>query len=253
MSSQNTICERCYFSDTSDSDISCKFHIPDAVRDIKTINIVNGYNVIEKYNCRYGVSKNTVLNKITDKDLDLMDYAKNRIFPKYLLFIFAESTTESINKICESINTLSILPQAVSIVFKNLDINQCNPQKICEEQLGNKFSWKLHLFLDESKEDYDIINTALSTDTRLNKCSFIMFADTDILGYIASTDRMNRINYIINVDQPNLALLSTSKTSDYLRGMFMTVDNLKGISANIDKNIGQAIKDNYIDMLGFYD
>jgi hypothetical protein len=254
MSSKNTLCEKCYFSDKADSDKNCVFYIPDAISDIKTINIVNGYNSIEKYTCRYGVSKDTVDNKMKDMDIgNLEEYAKNRVFPKYMLFIFAEPDEDSLNNICDSINALSIKPQAVSIVFITESLNDLNPQKICEEKLGKSCSWKLHMFFDTSKKDYEVAYAALSTDTRLQKCEFITLANTETLKYFASTDRINRINYIINVEQPDLALLRTKTTDSYFYGMFMTLDNFKGISNNVDKDIAKAIEDNYKNMIGSYD
>jgi hypothetical protein len=94
---------------------------------------------------------------------------------------------------------------------------------------------------------------ALSTDTRLQKCEFITFTNKEVLNYFASTDRINRINYIVNVEQPDLALLHTKTTDSYLYGMFMTLDNFKGISNNVNKDIAKAIEDNYKDTIGSYE
>jgi hypothetical protein len=55
------------------------------------------------------------------------------------------------------------------------------------------------------------------------------------------------------VEQPDLALLHTKTTDSYFYGMFMTLDNFKGISNNIDKDIAKAIEDNYKNMIGSYD
>jgi hypothetical protein len=35
--------------------------------------------------------------------------------------------------------------------------------------------------------------------------------------------------------------------------MFMTLDNFKGISNNVNKDIAKAIEDNYKDTIGSYD
>jgi hypothetical protein len=125
-------------------------------------------------------------------------------------------------------------------------------QSVCEKILGNQISWKLHYFL-EDKPAYETLHIATSTDDKLSSCKFIWIVNQAILESAINKDSINRINYIVNVDQPDTAILMSRISVDYFYGIFLTIDNMNGIYKNVNPNLGQAIEESYKDTIVYYD
>jgi hypothetical protein len=245
----NTICEKCHFSDKATSKTSCVFGIPEAIADRKTISVINDYNIIHKYSCRYGISKDAVSTKLTDYDIDIQEYAKNRVAPSYMLYLIVD-INDDFQSLCDNIMKMKILPKAVSIMF-SMGYNAGSVQGICETTLGKLFNWKLHMPLGE-KNEYENIKMLLSTDGRLDTVHYVLFVNSSTLQYIVDNDKINRINYILNIDQPDLGALVTNKSTNHFYGLFITVDNIKGIYLT-DNRLGDVIYEKFKDALTYYD
>jgi hypothetical protein len=247
---KNTSCEQCYFVNPADSEYSCKFGIIEAIKDSKKITTINGYNKIHNYVCRYGISKTVVETKLKDFDVDIEEYTKSRVVPKYLLYITI-SESDDFNLLCDYVNQLSIQPKALSIVFQsNYDVQSV--QKICENQFGKKFNWKLHMpIVNQSK--YETAYSILSTDTRLgNLVDYILFANLNTIKNIVANNSMNKLNYTINIEQPDLGVFVCSASNDHFDGLLMTATNYKNFSIR-NRDIVSEVMEKFKDTINYYD
>jgi hypothetical protein len=251
MNNINTSCKKCYFAQEASSEKSCEFYIPDAVSNAKKIEIIDNYNYIHNYLCKYGISNDKANEIETNKnDINIKEYAKNRVAPKYDLFYIAD-ITDDIENICNQIIKLEIKPECINLAFR-MGHDMGKIQSVCDRILGKSVAWKLHYFL-EDKQDYEILQISTSTDERLSSCQFIWIVNREILELAIKKDSINRINYIVNVDQPDLAILMSQSSSDYFYGIFLTIENMNGIYKNISANLGEAIKESYMDNISYYD
>ena len=66
MSNINTSCKKCYFAQEASSEKSCEFYIPEAIAANKKIEVVDNYNYIHNYLCKYGLSKDKA-DEIADR------------------------------------------------------------------------------------------------------------------------------------------------------------------------------------------
>jgi hypothetical protein len=251
MSNINTSCKKCYFAQETSSEKSCEFYIPEAIAANKKIEVIDNYNYIHNYLCKYGLSKDKADEISTNKsEIDLKVYAKSRVAPAYDLFCIL-SDNDDIENICDHIIKLEIKPERINLSFKR-DYDMKRAQSVCEKILGNKMSWKLHYFL-EDKPAYETLHIATSTDDKLSSCKFIWIVNQAILESAINKDSINRINYIVNVDQPDTAILMSKISVDYFYGIFLTIDNMNGIYKNVNPNLGQAIEESYKDTIVYYD
>lgn len=251
MSTSNTSCEKCFFANEASADRSCEFHIPEAISDQKNIKIINGYNYIANYRCKYGISKekaNEIKNYNTE--IDLKRYSTEHAFVKYFLYCRIHKE-DDLEHICNDIKKLQSYPGAVSLVFDH-DCDVSNAQSVCNKVLGKAFPWKLHYIL-ETKEESEIFHICTSTDERISRYPYVWIVDSQILNRGVHNDSINRINYIINVDQPSLGILISKSCIDYLIGIFITIDNINGIYKHINQNIGKGIEESYKNSIGYYD
>lgn len=249
MTKYSTSCEKCNFAKEYGLDDSCFFHIPEAISDIKKVDNKNNYNYIHNYICKYGISKDSAQKIISEYNVDLIEYIKHNISIKYLLFIIVNKN-DDITNICNYIKKLNIRPNQISIVFNY----EHNPQdaQICEKILAKDYSWKLHYFVVK-KEKYEILQNCLSTDTRLEKCQYILILNEQILKFVAEKDSINRINFIVNVQQPNCGMMMYD-TSDDFYGMFTLLKNIYGIFQTYPgQDLDKIITENYKQNIIYYD
>jgi len=205
MSKFNTSCKKCYFAQEVSSGKSCEFYIPDAIASNKKIEVIDNYNYIHNYLCKYGLSKDKADEISTNKsEIDLKVYAKSRVAPAYDLFCMVGDDDE-IENICDQIIKLEIKPERINLSFKR-DYDMKRAQSACDKILGNQMSWKLHYFL-EDKPEYETLHIATSTDDKLSSCKFIWIVNQKILESAIKKDSINKINYIVNEDQPDAAIL----------------------------------------------
>lgn len=236
----HTNCLKCYFSDRIDSETPCQFHIPEAIKNIKKIDIVDGFNYIHDYTCRYGVSREIVNNKIKEHDIDIFEYAKHQAALKYILYI--KFTKYNFVEVCNKIKQLSIVPQFVHLAF-DTDYKFQNINKLAEEQFVDcTFKWKLHRFI-EAQPDNKQLHISLSTNQPISK--YIWILKDFMLDRCIENDSINQINYIMNIEQPPLAIMHNKTESSYFYGLFMTLENLNGIWSNISDDLDLAIKSLY--------
>lgn len=236
----HTSCSRCYFSNIVDSEQPCAFHIPEAIKDIKKIDIIENFYYIHEYTCKYGVSKEAVNNKIKEHNIDILEYAKHQAALKYTLYV----KVNDINfiTICDKINHISIQPQFVHLVF-DADYDFQNIAQTAEQQFANSsFKWKLHKFIEKQPE-HKQLHISLSTNQLLSK--YIWILKDSMLDNCINHDSINQINYTMNIEQPKLAIMQNKSADNYFFGLFMTLDNLEGIWSNVSDDLDSAIKSLY--------
>jgi hypothetical protein len=247
----NTSCEKCYFAHPASSEKPCDFYIPDVVQDTKKLEIINDFYYIHQYRCKYGVSKETAEGQLKNFDVDIHEYAKHQVVPKYVLYV-KTTTPEAFERVCTNLIKLAIPPQFVHLVF-DYDFNITNIQQTADKILTDaNFRWKLHRFLEE-KKDWQQLYVSLSTDQNVAKSDFIWILNDQMLDIAIENDYINKINFIINVQQPDLGILTNHLSDNYFYGIFMTLDNLDGIWQHVNYDIDTAIRTLYTNDVGFYD
>lgn len=245
MKQSNTSCEKCYFAKPADSDLPCAFFIIDAIKDLRKIDTVNSYYYINDYQCKYGVSKNIAENRLSDFNIDITEYAKQQTAINYSIYIkLYNLDIDNIKTVCYQIKQLSIAPKSINIVFDNASSFNTIKDTCTAEFSGLDFTWKLHNFL-EQQTDEDQLHTCLCTDKQLSTSQFIWILNDTILNICSLNDSINHINYLCNIEQPKLAIFANNCTDIYFYGMFISLENLKGLWTHEGRNLDSAIKKLY--------
>jgi hypothetical protein len=243
MTQVNTGCKKCYFAKPATSDNPCSFFIVDAIKDIKTVSVVDDFYYIKDYQCRYGVSTDTVENKLTEFDIDITEYVKQQAAIKYTLYVKILDPTQ-LEQTCDNILRLSILPQSLNIVVDNSD-NIVSTKQLLEDRFRDSaFKWKLHNFL-EDQSDENQLHTSLCTDKNLTLSHYLWITNDKILSKHLDEDSINNLNYILNINQPKLALLTSKLSDKYFYGLFISLNNIQAIWKQQGKNISEIIANMY--------
>ena len=238
----STKCKECIYSDKISSNKPCSLNIIESIKASKKINVIDEYNVIENYQCRYGFSKKIYdENKQNIKDIDLINYIKHKNLIKYYLVIdFISDKNYCPNTLYESINALSIKPEYISIL-----IQQSNPQKLidnCNLFLDKSLKWKIHNFLDEDMGIDNAIKVALDTNKVLEKTQFLWINSASDMRYIIENNAIEKINFIANILQPTCNFIRSSVlTSDYPNNLFLSKQTYSHIVKQIDSNLTKGI------------
>lgn len=251
MTQKNTNCKKCYFAKETTNHNDCVFGIPSAIKNLKKITVIDNYNYIENYTCRYGISQDVYNTKIKDMNIDIEDYARTRAKPKYILYVHVTGNDINLENVCFNITKLNVTPTKVKISF-NKEYDRKNAVAICEKLLPKSYEWKLHYFMDK-QDDANMLKASLATDNPESYAQFVWILNEQILNYAVKFNLDQKINYIINVNQPDFGLLHTKQTTDYFYGSFITVSNLNVLLSNKEYTIGEIIKHNFINNLTYYD
>lgn len=233
-----TLCEKCLFSDLSDSNEPCKMNIINEVKAYhETAVSDNGFYIIEDYVCRYGfdigIYDKNKKDLGTISDLEQMIRDKNKI--KYYMLIDIIDRNR-IEHVCKKISTLPIKPGFVSFLLnkENRTEDIINTIKI---NLINEVPWKIHNFLEEKIE----LNEKLTivTDTNAKKNDTVYFwVDQDTNADKWAKDIEN-INNIIYTSQPRCHAMFRSEQKD---GLLLSFDSYKLMRSDLDSNIFKALE-----------
>jgi hypothetical protein len=239
--SLSTSCEKCVFSKTANSDKSCEFNIIDAIKDSKKIDIKNNYYHINNYVCKYGFSKNSEQKLLTDfPETNLLEYAKYHAYINYYLVINNMDNPNGILEICNNLNDLTIKPKGISILTRQDDLPDII-RKV-EKILGESSLWRLHNFFDPDIDFAVGLNTVMSTNNYFKKCDFLWTINDTQLKDMIQNKAIEQINYIVNVLQPDIGIMQSKLTKDYLSGIFLTKQNYNGLTTHIAQLLNVAIK-----------
>lgn len=233
-----TLCEKCIFSDHSDSDEPCKMNIIQEIKNNHNITISeNNFNIITDYVCRYGFDLNTYdQNK---KDLGSIDDLKTQIYNKakikYYLLIDV-TNVDNIANVCQEINNLYIKPGYVSFLLNKENHTEIIISNI-KKELSDTVPWKIHNFLEENTDLNKKLNTVVDTNAKKNDTVYF-WVDNDFNSSLWNQEIKN-INKIIYIHQPKCHALFRSTNKD---GLFLSFDLYKLMRTDLDPNIFKALE-----------
>lgn len=236
----NTNCEQCIFSDNADSESPCLFNIIDFIKNKKTITTKNNYFCIQDYQCRYCFSKNVKENNSEIlKDLDLINEIKKRNLIQYSMVVDFRDN-QNYEKAIEIINSLSIAPRyLLMLCYQETNKNIKN--------IGSKIqniTWKVqNFFQDKNEITYnEAIKTAIDTNLAIARTPFLLIENANNLEHIRDTQAIEKINYIVNIEQPICNFIRSSKnTETNFYNMFMNYNTYKHIVKNINPSLEEGI------------
>lgn len=163
-----TQCNKCMFSKPVSSQDPCEFHIPEKIKDTKTLSIVEDFYEIDNYRCLYGFGAEQYKQNMDSLSIiDIKEKIQEKASLKYcVLFDTRYISDEKFYILINEINSLSIKPDTCSIIT-----HDNNPQaryEYIKDNLSCK-KWKLHVLVKEMSFN-DSINIIL--DTNLNDVDF---------------------------------------------------------------------------------
>jgi hypothetical protein len=232
-----THCQKCIFADFYDSEIPCALGVVDIIKNDKSISQdSNSFNIIDKYRCAYGFDlKVYEANKEKIGSIeDLKNALKERATISYYMIVFLDSLV--IDKVCEKILGLPILPKFVSFVTYQ-DNETDKIISTCKKLLNTKVGWKLHNMLEilTYQESLDIV---LDTNTHTKSSAYLWINSSNNIDMWE--ENIKKINYIVTLQQPEChALLRNNTDKD---GLFMSFKNYDEIRHSISPNIFEAFQ-----------
>jgi hypothetical protein len=220
---KNTMCKDCYFADTASSDKPCFFDIPNIVRNSNKIEVIDNYNKINNYICRYGFSKKIYQENI-DKlhNVDMIEYIKQSNIVKYsLALVIKNSEAENIY---QKIHQLSILPYYITIICYK-DAQQLHSLL---QSPQNYIKYKIHKFLEEIPASH-ALHIALETN-KAKIGNLLWILDENGLDKVLEQDSIQNINYTINVLQTPAHYYKNKNIDSQFNGIFINTNNYWNLS-----------------------
>lgn len=232
-----TQCNKCLFGGSVSSGNSCEFNIPDKIKNVKTLSIVDDFYEIENYRCLYGFGHDQY-NKNLDtlKDIDLKNMIQEKAGLKYCIIVDTRYMPDNeFYTIIDEINNLTIKPDTCSIITH--DNNPQSRYEYIKDNLSCK-KWKLHVLVKDMSFN-DSVNTIL--DTNLNDVDFwcILFIE----GHKHNKNLDNIVNQLQNtfiIKQSNFFGM-TDTTLD-LHNLCLNRIVYRSLVSTIDRNIIKSIQ-----------
>lgn len=238
----NTYCSKCIFSNTASSEQSCEFGIPELLKNIKEISVTDDHYVIGNYQCLYGLSKNQF--KINEKDLintDLKNEIRKKASLKYYLLIDARQISdEKIIDLIQSVNSLTIKPQKLSII---INTNRSDDiYKYIQKYIGCT-KWSVHVFIDSLSLN-DCINIVLDTNLSSSNAWCVIFYDgKKQINKNKNLDLNNIIVYLHNkIIIQQITSMGFIHNQEDLHGVCLNASVYKYLTSTVSNNILEAIK-----------
>lgn len=236
----NTSCKDCVFANIAEHKESCEFGIIKEIQDDHLIEVIDGYNYIKNYTCKYGLSRST-----QDQHLQHLSHEEtkktivDKAIMQYTLFIDTSSDNQDIDylDLCQDINKLSITPNY--IIFLGWELSPID-LSILKNTINPNVRWKFLTSAD--KESSDMNMWSIFQTNKNNIGTYIWINKANNLKDRVEKDMIRNINHLIMVKQPTCNFLrSTVSAGSNSDSLFMTKENYIGITKNIDKSIGIGI------------
>lgn len=232
-----TQCNKCMFSDKVSSDLSCKFEIPNKIKNIKNLSVVDDFYEIDNYRCLYGFSKNQYNNSLDNlKDLDIYDLIKNKADIKYYLIVDARTISNTeLKNIIDQINSLEIKPRDCSII-----INPNSPDEIYDYVKNNLVcrKWTIRVFV-ETLSFNNCINIILDTNLISSESWCLLFIDASQMN-LNLNSVINEMQKTFIIEQRNFFGLKHKDKS--LHMLCLNCRVYKTLVSTIDRDIIKAIE-----------
>ena len=236
----NTKCKDCIFANIAEHEESCEFGIIEEIRDDHLIEVIDGYNYIKNYACKYGLSRSTHdqhLQHLSNEDT--RKTVANKAIIQYTLFIDTSSDNQDIDylDLCQDINKLSITPNY--IIFLGWELSPID-LSILKNTINPNVRWKFLTSAD--KESSDMNMWSIFQTNKNNIGAYIWINKANNLKDRVEKDMIRNINHLIMVKQPICNFLrSTVSAGSNSDSLFITKENYIGITKNIDRSIGIGI------------
>lgn len=233
----NTNCKECMFADIVSSTKPCKFDIIESIKDIKNIKEQNEYYVIENYQCRYCFSKKIKeKNEETLKNIDIVNEIKSRNLIQYTMVVDSR-INNNYESIVSEINKLTIKPKY--LLFLSHSTTSKEIKKI-ESNISEKIKWKVQNFFQNDIDRNSAIRIAADTNKDIEKIPFFWIVNPDHLPYLNDSKSTEKINYIVNVEQP---VCNFIRSKEYLENNFHNIFMSYQTYNHIVKNINSSLED----------
>lgn len=232
-----TRCNKCLFSDSASSEQPCKFDIPELLKNIKTISIVNDFYEIENYRCLYGFSSKQYEDHIEDlKDISIEDIILEKAMLKYYLIVDTRSASkDKISKIVDEINQLSIKPKRCSFILNPEAADQIYGY-VKDNLRCNK--WTTHIFIDGLSMNH-CINIILDTNLLSSDAWCVLFLDANQLVDDQVDKIINNLQTIFIIQQKNF--YGVYSTKDSLHSLCLNCSVYKALTSTTDRDILKAL------------
>ena len=247
----HTDCKKCIFSKSVDNQDQCEMNIINMIKNTQTITIKDNYYYIENYSCKYGMSSKTVEdNKDLFKDIDIKSQILENNTIKYYMVVDGTKYDYDTLKICEQVNTLSVLPRFLSLCIIGKDARGINlMQSQLKDNLNGSIKWRIHNFLYD-KDINDIICNIFQTNSKANQSSFFIIQRPEDIEKMLLNDYISDINYVINIDQPTKGFIKIN-VEDNLYNVFMSFNNYEGLTGSmLGETLEECIKS--VDIANIY-
>jgi hypothetical protein len=231
-----TQCNKCIFADTVSSNSPCEFHIPEKIKDIKNVSIIDDFYEIENYRCLYGFSKNQYDQNIDNlKDVDIRNLAKDKASLKYYLILDARQISkDQLYRIIDDIDKLDTKPTHLSIIISPNDPDPA--YEYVRHNLSCR-KWTIHVFI-ETLSLNDCINTILDTNLIASQSWCLLFIDANSLD--------KKIQDVISFLQDNFIIKQKNfygvKYTDSLHMMCLNCMVYKTLVSTIDRDIIKSLE-----------
>lgn len=236
----NTSCKDCMFANVVENKESCEFGIIKEIQDDHNIEVIDGYNYIKDYTCKYGLSKSAYQQHLQHlSNEDIKKTIANKAIVQYTLFIDTSSDSQDIDylDLCQDINKLSITPNYIIFLGWELSLIDLSTLK---NTINPNVRWKFLTSAD--KESSDMNMWSIFQTNKNNIGTYIWINKANNLKDRVEKDMIRNINHLIMVKQPTCNFLrSTVSAGSNSDSLFMTKENYIGITKNIDKSIGIGI------------
>jgi hypothetical protein len=230
---KNTICEKCQFSNTADSEKPCVYDIPNLIKDIHKVDIVNNYYQLNNYQCRYGFSKETYNANIDQlQNIDIQEYIRFNSQIQYSLWILLENNTDY-KKLLKKINNLPIIPHYLFFICYD------NGFALSNLLSNNKpyINFKIGHFLQDITQPQAL---HILFETNKNKAGAYMWIlnEQDLYEYEINESILN-INFMINVEQKPAHYYKYKNIDSNLNGIFIHTNNYYHLSKSVNYTINK--------------
>lgn len=236
----NTSCKDCIFANMAEHKESCEFGIIKEIQDDHLIEVIDGYNYIKNYTCKYGLSRSTHEQHLQHfSHEETKKTIVDKAIIQYTLFIDTSSDNQDIDylDLCQDINKLSIMPNY--IIFLGWELSPIDLSTL-KNTINPNVRWKFLTSAD--KESSDMNMWSIFQTNKNNIGTYIWINKANNLKDRVEKDMIRNINHLIMVKQPICNLLrSTVSAGSNSDSLFMTKENYIGITKNIDKSIGIGI------------
>ena len=232
-----TQCNKCLFANEVSSNRPCEFDIPNQIKHIKQMSIIDDFYEIENYRCLYGFGKKQYNDNLENfKDIDLHQFIIDKTILKYYLILDTRSSSlDHLKKIINEISNLTIKPKKCSLI-----IDPNNSDEIYTYVKNNLHcdKWTVHAFI-ETLPLNDCINIVLDTNLSTSGSWCLLFIDAHRLKPHELSDTADNLQKLFIIQQKNF--YGSCENRETLHKLCLNCSVYKALVSTIDRDILKGI------------